>query len=909
MVLRSLPTLGLIIALVLALTSAGTANSRTAASTGPIVRPIAWAGQQCSLEAFTPLLFTADDSVASVVFEALVDGGDNPSCADPIRYTWDIGSVYVLPRDVYEAHLVEVEGSDLDCLVFGESYLVPDLAAVPSEAFVLRDTSGFVLDYQGQEWESLEISLPPLQVGQEYAVTMVHDLYSSCEENTQATLNMSVVTAGSDILRVAADGSGDFTSIAAALEVALPNVTVQVDQGTYLESRLTLPPGVILTKAPDATGPAAVGSLDGGPIFALTDLPDTVRISGLTFTAADSSAIQIEYCDAVLTGCRFVDNSSHRGGGAIRAVDNAGHRLKLLECVFEGNESIRDGGAVEAGGELEMIGCSLVDNYSGYFGGGLGFHGEILVVKENRFQANRAQWFGGAASSVTSQYLYFQDCEMVDNLATNASGGFFSSDEPKYIYDCIFRGNQDLGGGSGVVFVTGTSAGTWVRNCAFVGNIGVTGIFKVHTATLFYGCTFADNLVQGHVITGVPDASWFSLTECLLAFNGGPVASPEFSGDLLQYYVGATNIYGNTGGDWVGPLVNAAGRPGNFSADPLFCSLESGSFSLRADSPCLAANTTSGYLIGAGGLGCATENPVIVGADDVPADQGGALQLSWLKSLNDEGELPAVASYALELRVQDSGNWQPLATVSALGDSVYTAVVPTGCDSSASWGNCWTTYRVIARDGSGTALFSSAPDSGYSVDNLVPSAPLDLAAQVQGNQVVLNWSPAGDPDIARYDIYRQLAPDCAAVASEPLATVTTTTWIDLEPEEPAANCYLVVARDHADNQGPPATISLAVADVPLEPGVATLRAPYPNPFNPRTKVSFFLPRAGNMELGVYDLRGRLVRRLVGGQRPAGWQTVIWEGRDEGGSAVASGVYLVALRAEGKMMTRRLVLLK
>ncbi|MEZ4387981.1 MAG: FlgD immunoglobulin-like domain containing protein [Candidatus Krumholzibacteriia bacterium] len=64
-----------------------------------------------------------------------------------------------------------------------------------------------------------------------------------------------------------------------------------------------------------------------------------------------------------------------------------------------------------------------------------------------------------------------------------------------------------------------------------------------------------------------------------------------------------------------------------------------------------------------------------------------------------------------------------------------------------------------------------------------------------------------------------------------------------------------------------------------------------------------------MQLAVHDLRGRLVRTLVDGQRPAGDQQVRWQGVDNGGRPVASGVYVVRLQAHGTVETRSLAVLR
>lgn len=83
----------------------------------------------------------------------------------------------------------------------------------------------------------------------------------------------------------------------------------------------------------------------------------------------------------------------------------------------------------------------------------------------------------------------------------------------------------------------------------------------------------------------------------------------------------------------------------------------------------------------------------------------------------------------------------------------------------------------------------------------------------------------------------------------------------------------------------------------------------PNPFNPKTSVSFSLAERGNARLRVYDANGRLVRTLADGPREAGAHTVTWDGRDQAGRGAASGVYFVRLEAGGKTDARKMVLLK
>jgi photosystem II stability/assembly factor-like uncharacterized protein len=93
------------------------------------------------------------------------------------------------------------------------------------------------------------------------------------------------------------------------------------------------------------------------------------------------------------------------------------------------------------------------------------------------------------------------------------------------------------------------------------------------------------------------------------------------------------------------------------------------------------------------------------------------------------------------------------------------------------------------------------------------------------------------------------------------------------------------------------------------PSAFALHQNYPNPFNPTTTLRFSLPQRGEVELAVYDLLGRRVATLMQGGQEGGTHLLQWDGRDDQGRELASGVYLHCLRAGGKVETRRLLLLK
>jgi len=103
----------------------------------------------------------------------------------------------------------------------------------------------------------------------------------------------------------------------------------------------------------------------------------------------------------------------------------------------------------------------------------------------------------------------------------------------------------------------------------------------------------------------------------------------------------------------------------------------------------------------------------------------------------------------------------------------------------------------------------------------------------------------------------------------------------------------------------PAAVS-AIAGAGLQTFLGTN---HPNPFNPSTTISYGLAEEGHVTLRIYTLLGQEVATIVDGVQEAGNRTVVWNGRDEYGRQVASGVYLYRMDASGYVETKRLLLLK
>jgi hypothetical protein len=120
----------------------------------------------------------------------------------------------------------------------------------------------------------------------------------------------------------------------------------------------------------------------------------------------------------------------------------------------------------------------------------------------------------------------------------------------------------------------------------------------------------------------------------------------------------------------------------------------------------------------------------------------------------------------------------------------------------------------------------------------------------------------------------------------------------------------------AQGMAPPVVMAHVRSDVDVSTGadygvhyVNSLSQNFPNPFNPRTSVSFSLAEKGPVTITVYDVDGRRVRVLVDEVREAGPHTIVWDGKNDAGQALASGVYFMRYRAGADSFWKKAALLR
>ncbi len=100
-----------------------------------------------------------------------------------------------------------------------------------------------------------------------------------------------------------------------------------------------------------------------------------------------------------------------------------------------------------------------------------------------------------------------------------------------------------------------------------------------------------------------------------------------------------------------------------------------------------------------------------------------------------------------------------------------------------------------------------------------------------------------------------------------------------------------------------------ILELESAPAAVSLHEAWPNPFNPKTSIRFDLAEEGSLYLAIYNAKGGLVKTLHDSPMLAGEHTVDWDGRNDSGEVVGSGLYLVILRAHGESQSRKVTLLR
>lgn len=158
---------------------------------------------------------------------------------------------------------------------------------------------------------------------------------------------------------------------------------------------------------------------------------------------------------------------------------------------------------------------------------------------------------------------------------------------------------------------------------------------------------------------------------------------------------------------------------------------------------------------------------------------------------------------------------------------------------------------------------------------------------------------------------RLFGPDGELIGSDVAADFALIPAVTL----PTAGQYVIIAADNlGDETGEyflvllRSTTDVTDSDNSL-PIDFSVEQNHPNPFNPQTTIEFSLPRSATVTIDIYNLLGETIRRLVSQTMPPGHHAVVWDGRDDDGGEVSSGIYFYRLRADDFSATKKMLLVR
>ena len=286
---------------------------------------------------------------------------------------------------------------------------------------------------------------------------------------------------------------------------------------------------------------------------------------------------------------------------------------------------------------------------------------------------------------------------------------------------------------------------------------------------------------------------------------------------------------------------------------------------------------------------------------DVPNDQGGMVRVIWNAFDAEDAGMATVTEYGVWRHDPDNDVWVFVGSVPATKQMRYGLDVATDYDSTEEDGAVWSHFKVSGTTTNPKVVLWTEPAMGYSFDNIAPEPPGQ--AKLVANQLV--WAPSKSEDVRYYAVYR--APYRGSTPfGEPLMTTVDTTVAAEWPYK-----YGIAAVDYGGNVSTivPKLVPTGVSEGALPTSTALL-GNAPNPFNPETVIRYQVHAEARASITVYDVQGRQVRTLITGRVGIGTHSVTWDGRDNTGNEVASGLYVYALTTNtGTRDVRRMLLVR
>ncbi|MBI5729858.1 MAG: fibronectin type III domain-containing protein [Ignavibacteriales bacterium] len=214
-------------------------------------------------------------------------------------------------------------------------------------------------------------------------------------------------------------------------------------------------------------------------------------------------------------------------------------------------------------------------------------------------------------------------------------------------------------------------------------------------------------------------------------------------------------------------------------------------------------------------------------------------------------------------------------------------------------------YRVYAFNSNGNSGFSNE------VNAVTPMlAPTNLTVQTVNSQAVLHWTDNSQSEDG-YTIERKVG-QSGQFAKVTDVNSNATTYTDAAVTAGQQYFYRVRGFNSNINSSYSNEATVTITDVNGEEAIPTsfaLYQNYPNPFNPSTTIKFAVPNTAQVAIDIYDLNGQKIAAIMNEEKAAGYHTVSWNGKNNKGADVTSGIYFYTIRAGSFTEVRKMLLLK
>ncbi|MFH1861544.1 MAG: right-handed parallel beta-helix repeat-containing protein [bacterium] len=703
-------------------------------------------------------------------------------------------------------------------------------------------------------------------------------------------------------------------------------------------------------------------SLAWASLIFYSDAADTCILSYCYFTGARASAMNIYQVDPIISHCTFTGNQANWGGGIYCSFANP----TISECVVTDNWCVNNGGGIYCTHASPLITDCIVSGNtsnqggsgSGRGGGGIAAnHDSDPIIQNCVISNNHCYEHGGGISINDISDATVLNCTIENNTADSTGGGISVSNYSNVlISNCTIGGNSTARDGGGICALNEDTL--QINDCHIYSNTADWsggGVYCTNSSPDISNCLFAENTCEGY---GGGIGCWeqchlmltYSLFVDNMAFIGGGVQCFDSTSAVIEncgfYGNVAQGTYSSSGGG-VSCLENCNLEISNCVLQDNNCWWRGGGIDCET-SPATIRNCAIVRNHGSdgGGIYCynspgsVIENCTLVG--NISPEGGGFNGYATMLHMIIWDNYPAQIFGSPEITYSDvMGGYPGTGNI-----DLYPAFID----------NAWLDYRLSLGS---PCIDTGNPDPQYNDPDgtiadmgafffdqsrpvrvlLTPhDAPLILPAAGGSFDFTIritNIEAVGNPATVWCDITlpdgRIYGPTIGPVALNvaPQFTIARDRTQNVPSWAPTGqysyNAYAVSGADtsmdsfgflklgSAGAEGDGAWwnsgASLADEEYSLNssaemPATFELSAPYPNPFNASTMLTFTLPQAGMVKLEVFDVHGRVVGAIHELPLPARMHTIPINGSD-----LPSGLYFARLESEGHSTVQKLVLLK